>query len=131
MLKNSARNWTLYFSRKRVFLIKEKSVLMRRGPRRLGWLSESFGIVKAGAAAKQAVLNQWLSVCPLERTGLHRRFARPLVYPKSKIPVLSGAVIRIGRPLWKTEMPLVSQPPSTVAAIPWLKYFLPCPTGKS
>ena len=44
-LKNSARNCKLYRSMIRVFLISEKSVLMRRWERRLGWLSESFGIV--------------------------------------------------------------------------------------
>ncbi len=75
----------MYLSLKRVFLISEKSVLMRRGPRRFGWLSESLGIVKAGAAEKQVVSNQWLSVCPLESTGLCSRLARPLVEEKLKI----------------------------------------------
>src|SRR5205085_6091397 len=118
MLKNSARNCTLYFSLNRVFLISEKSVLIRRWDRRFGWLNESVGTVNGAAAAKAVVSNQWLSVWPPESTGLCSRLARPLVAEKLYRLVWSGPMIRIGLPLWNTEIPLNSQPPRAVAAKP-------------
>src|SRR5260370_39500585 len=82
MLNISARNCTLYFSPNFVFLMSEKSVLMRRCERKLGWLRESVGMVNGAAAANAVVSNQWLSVCQLESTGVCSRVAHPLVAEK-------------------------------------------------
>src|ERR1700722_4659098 len=107
--------------------------LTMAGPRQLGSLTESVGSVNGAAVANDAVLNHSLSDCftPLGSPQLATRLARPLVDIKLMSPVWSGAVIMIGVPRCNTEMPLSSQSPNMVLAIPCFRNARSFPNGRS